>query len=123
MASYRTDLGRLGERIAAQYLIQRGYTLLASNWRCKGGEIDLVARRGSSLVFVEVRTRRAASVDAAFESITPRKRQRLLAAIHTYLTETGLESEAWRVDIIAVAVRRGSPPIIDIEHLEDGLDW
>ncbi len=121
MVSYRTGLGHLGEQIAAQYLMKRGYTLLASNWRCKGGEIDLVARHGSSIVFVEVRTRRAASVDTAFESITPRKRQRLLAAIHTYLAETRLESEDWRVDIIAVAVRRSSPPIV--EHLENGLDW
>lgn len=121
MTSYRNDLGRVGEQLAAQYLIQRGYTLLASNWRCKGGEIDLVVQHGSSIVFVEVRTRRAASVDAALESITPRKRERLLTAIHTYLTETGLESADWRVDIVAVAIRSNSPPLV--EHLEDGFDW
>ncbi|MGQ9887047.1 MAG: YraN family protein [Aggregatilineales bacterium] len=121
MVSRRTELGRLGEQIAAQYLMQRGYTLLASNWRCKNGEIDLVAQRDSGIVFVEVRTRRAASVDPAFESITPRKRERLLAAIHAYLAETGLENENWRVDIIAVAIRHSRPPVV--EHLEDGLDW
>lgn len=119
--SRRAQLGHLGEQIAAQHLLKRGYTLLASNWRCKGGEIDLIARHGNRLVFVEVRARRAESVDPALESITPHKRERLLTAIHAYLTETGLESMDWQVDIIAVAFRPSRPPIV--EHLENGFDW
>ena len=65
MPSQRSQLGNRGEQLAAQYLVQRGYTLIARNWRCAHGEIDIVALADSSIVFVEVRTRRADSVEAA----------------------------------------------------------
>ncbi len=115
------EIGRQGEAAAAQYLAQRGCTLLTTNWRCAGGEIDIIAERGGLLMFVEVRTRRAASVDVALESITPRKRQRMLTAAYAYLAQQGLEDADWRIDVIVIAIRRGSPPIV--QHLENGLDW
>lgn len=121
MAHTRSETGQQGERIAARYLAQRGYTLLATNWRCTGGEIDIVAQHRDILVFVEVRTRRANSVDPALESITPRKRQRMLTAAHMYLAQAGLENCEWRIDVIAVAFRHNSTPVV--EHLENGLDW
>ena len=121
MTVSHSDIGRQGEQLAAQYLLQRGYTLLTANWRCAGGEIDIVARQDTTIVFVEVRTRRAATVDTALESITPRKRQRMLTAAQLYLAQNELDSADWRIDVIAVALPRSSAPLI--EHLENGLDW
>lgn len=121
MASTRSKTGQLGEQIAAQYLVQRGYSLIARNWRCAHGEIDIVARSDSSIVFVEVRTRHADSVDAAFESITPHKRRRMIASAHAYVDATNTPDCDWRIDVIAVALRANEKPVI--EHLEDALDW
>ena len=115
------EIGRQGEAAAAQYLARHGCTLLATNWRCAGGEIDIVAERGGLLMFVEVRTRRADSVDVALESITPRKRQRMLTAAYAYLAEQNLEDADWRIDVVVIAVPRSGPLIV--QHLENGLDW
>ncbi len=117
MQTQRT--GRLGETLAARYLQQRGYDILASNWRCPRGELDIVARIGGKLVFLEVRTRRRSDTEEAFASITARKRARLLAAIHEWLESNRQLDTDWQVDVIGVAL--GQRPRID--HVEDALDW
>ncbi|MFN8561045.1 MAG: YraN family protein [Anaerolineae bacterium] len=61
MTTRRSALGKRGEQIAADHLRRRGYELVASNWRCRTGEFDLIARKDQTLVFVEVRTRREGS--------------------------------------------------------------
>jgi len=105
-------LGQRGEQLAAEYLQAQGYTILARNWRCPSGEIDIVARHGDILVFVEVRARRAARYGTPEESITPRKRSKLVAAAYTYLQEAELTESNWRIDVVAIelasdgAVRR-----------------
>ena len=66
----RQGLGRRGEELAAQQLAAQGYQILAQNWRCGTGELDLVARDGESLVLIEVRTRRGRSMGSPEESIT-----------------------------------------------------
>ncbi len=68
----RQRLGRWGEGVAATHLEAHGYTILARNWRCAAGEIDLVARDGETLVFVEVKTRRGRAYGAPEEALTPR---------------------------------------------------
>lgn len=114
----RKNLGNSGEATAADYLKQRGYTILATNWRCPTGEFDLIAQLADTLVFVEVRTRRG-GIEAAMESITPRKRAILERLAYLYLEEHGIESD-WRIDVIAVSHERGKPII---EHAENALDW
>lgn len=115
----RQSTGRQGEDIAAAYLQQAGFLLVARNWRCRYGELDLVMQADAMLVFVEVKTRRSAG--NAFSGITPRKRERLLAAVHTYLSEHAAEEPPWRVDALAVILPPTGQPII--EHVEDVLDW
>lgn len=115
------DTGAHGEHLAADYLQRAGYVIVAANWRCVQGELDLVARQGERLVFVEVRTRRAATTEAAFASITPAKRERFMAAVYAYLAAHAAPETDWRVDVIAVALRGAGPPLL--EHLEDALDW
>src|SRR5512136_2041318 len=103
--TYKRQLGRRGEEIAADYLRQQGYTLLARNWRCPAGEVDIVAREGETLAFVEVRTRRAGSRQGTpEESVTARKQARLVEVAQTYLQEAGLDDAAWRLDVVAIEV-------------------
>jgi putative endonuclease len=116
----RQRTGQQGETLAAEYLKQKGYAIVTTNWRCREGELDIIARQGASLVFIEVRTRRAENNEAAFASILPNKQKRLIAAIHCYLNQHDLETSDWRLDVIGVALRQSSPLI---EHVEDALDW
>ena len=77
--------GARAEDLAARFLGQRGLAIVARNVRCRGGEIDLIARDAATLVFVEVRRRRNAQYGGAAASITARKRQRLILAAQHYL--------------------------------------
>ena len=86
------DRGRQAEALAAAFLEARGLRVIARNWRCRLGEIDLIARERGTLVFVEVRSRASRSHGGAAESITAQKRRRLLAAAHLYLRESGLDT-------------------------------
>jgi putative endonuclease len=83
--------GDRAERLAAQFLTRRGLVIVARNFRTRGGEIDLVARDGATLVFVEVRMRRSQAFGGAAASITPRKRERLVKAAGAYLAMLGRE--------------------------------
>jgi putative endonuclease len=100
----RQSLGQRGEDYAAQYLIDHSYALLARNWRCPVGEIDLVTEKNDRLIFVEVRTRRGDRLGTPEESITPAKRSRLIAAAQTYLAEHGQTERDWRIDVVAIEI-------------------
>ncbi|NTU79144.1 MAG: YraN family protein [Chloroflexales bacterium] len=102
MPSARAALGRLGEDAAAAHLARAGYTLITRNWRCPGGEIDLVALIDGQVVFVEVRTRRGGQWRPE-ESIGAAKTGRLRALAYAYLEHAGMSAEIpWRIDVIAV---------------------
>ena len=98
----RQVTGRRGEDYAAQQLAARGCTVLARNWRCAEGEIDIVAADGDTLIFVEVRTRHGDRFGTPEESITPRKRAHLIAAAEAYLDEHGAIDRDWRIDLAAI---------------------
>jgi putative endonuclease len=84
-----TSDGARAEGVAAQYLMRHGLAIVARNFRTRGGEIDLVARDGRTLVFVEVRMRRSEAFGGAAASITWRKRERLVRAAGAYLAMLG----------------------------------
>ncbi|MBX5489833.1 MAG: YraN family protein [Chloroflexi bacterium] len=109
--------GAAAEAYAARYLERAGYTVLARNYRGGGGEIDVVARDGPELVFVEVRARRPAALVSPEESLTARKQARILRAATHYLLHCDTPVEPpWRVDLIAVEIdARGTPH--RLEHL------
>ncbi len=107
--------GPRAEAIAAAFLRERGLTLVESNWRCRLGEIDLVLREGSTIVFVEVRLRTHPDFGGAAESIGRAKRQRLLAAARLYLSRR--PEQPCRFD--AVLLRRLDPP--EIEWIRNAL--
>lgn len=114
-------IGQQNEGLAADYLRDRGYSIITLNWRCAKGEIDIIARQDQTLVFVEVRSRSSASTAAAFESVNPRKRDKLIQLAYEYLSAHALEDSNWRVDVIGIALRGRSQPVI--EHVENALDW
>lgn len=101
-ATRQSRLGSSGERVAAQLLETHAYRILARNWRCPYGEVDLIAEDGGELVFVEVKTRWGQRLGMPEEAITPRKRRHLLAAAQTYLAEQGSEQRPYRFDVVAI---------------------
>jgi putative endonuclease len=121
----RKRLGRQGEDLAAAYLDGQGYTLISRNWRTRAGELDIVARDGEWLVFVEVRTRRAARRDAVphfgtpAESVTPRKQMQLAALAEAYLFELPYPGP-WRIDVVALELGRDGD-IVRLEHYRDAI--
>lgn len=116
MSDARQKLGRWGEELAAQHLESQGYVLLERNWRCRRGEIDLVAQAGEVLVFVEVKTRRGRDYGTPEEAITSSKAKRLLELSQRYLLEKDLEDIEWRVDLVAVELDQQGT-LLRCEHL------
>lgn len=117
----KKSYGKKGEELALDYLRRQGYAIIALNWRCPYGEIDIIAEKQSVLIFVEVRARHAYSTEAALASINQRKRQKIQASASCYLHEHRLEDHAWRIDVIAIATLRSGETIL--KHVEDALGW
>jgi putative endonuclease len=116
----RRGLGRWGENHAADHLAAAGYTLVERNWRCRGGEIDLIFRDGETLVFVEVKTRRGRGYGAPEEALTPHKAQKLLDLGQQYVAARGLGDVAWRVDLVAVELdERGR--LLRCDHIPNAV--
>lgn len=97
-----TQIGEKGEALAALALERRGWLVVERNWRCAGGEIDIIARDGDTWVFVEVKLRGANAYGSPEEAVTAQKAVRLLRAAEAYLIEHGLDDAAWRVDVVAI---------------------
>ena len=114
------DAGDRGERAAARYLEERGCELLAAQWRCRYGELDLVARsRDGVICFVEVKLRGAGAIGLPREFVDGRKRDRLRKAAMAYLQETGLDDVRARFDVAEVYV--GENGSLRVEYLEDAF--
>lgn len=125
MGDQRRTLGRRGEALAAAFLQRKGYGIIATNWRCAAGELDLIARDGSVLVFVEVRTRRSTASGLAEESITRGKQRRLARLALHYLQEMETARTPWlgpwRIDVVAIRITPGSESV-HIRHLEHAVE-
>jgi putative endonuclease len=111
----RRQLGKRGEEAAARYLSEKGLRILERGYRVRCGEIDLIARDGDELVFVEVKTRRSLRCGDPLEAVTETKRRRILRAASLYLQSTGSWDSPCRFDI--VAVRFGPGGAEEVEHL------
>lgn len=102
MTSGRLQLGSDGERAAERFLCARGYTILARNYRCPFGEIDLVTLDGRTVVFVEVKTRRGAGGGSPFDAVDPRKQRQIARAAEHYLNAHRLQDRDARFDVVGV---------------------
>jgi putative endonuclease len=105
MSDSRVATGRLGERLAAERLEAQGWRILTTNWRGLGGEIDIVAEEGGSLVLVEVRCRRSLRFGTAEESLGPSKRRRMARLAEQYVLDHGWTGP-WRLDAVAIELDR-----------------
>lgn len=126
----RRQLGNTGEDLALQTLQEAGLTILARNWRCPLGELDIVAQEQAPdfvsgdpqaywLVVVEVRTRRGAAFGTALQSITPRKAAKLRTVADQYVQQTNWTGP-WRIDLVAVQMdERGH--LLAIEHVRHAV--
>ncbi|MFJ4039065.1 YraN family protein [Microbacterium sp. NPDC090007] len=117
----KDDLGRAGEDRAVDHLIGDGYRIIARNWRCPQGEIDVVAERDDTLVVVEVKTRRSELYGHPFEAIDKRKAQRLWRLAMAWLAAHPDEARGKRLRIDAVGLVGPDARTARLEHLEDAL--
>lgn len=97
-------IGRYGERVAAAHLRDSGMTVLETNWTCKYGEVDIVAREGATLVICEVKTRSGDSHGTGLEAVTGQKATRLRRLAAHWLETHDVHPEAVRIDVVSVRV-------------------
>jgi putative endonuclease len=117
----RKQTGLQGEIIARDFLKKKGYRVLETNYRCREGEIDIIARQRDSLVFLEVRTKTSVDFGSAQESITATKRRHLKRSAYHYLSSHPDSPALWRIDFIAVELD-GDCQLKKIEHLENAIE-
>lgn len=114
-------LGKWGERLVAEDLRRRGWTVRETNYRCRMGEIDLIAEKSGYLAFVEVKLRKSDRFGAAREAVTGEKQRKLRAAAELYLTDhpTGLQP---RFDVAEVYAPQGiRTEVPDISYIENAF--
>ncbi|MFZ0545309.1 MAG: YraN family protein [Candidatus Promineifilaceae bacterium] len=122
MTDNRKKLGQWGESVAAHHLEAKGYEIVARNWRTARGEIDLIARAGQELVFVEVKTRRGKQLGLPEEGLTRRKANQLMMLAGQYLSENDLDVD-WRIDLVAVELDKGGK-LLRCDHIPNAvLGW
>src|SRR4051812_49763568 len=106
------ELGSLGEHVAATYLTDAGLRVLDRNWRCREGELDIVAREGNALVFCEVKTRRGIGFGHPVEAVTAGKQRRLRVLAHRWLAAHDEHAPELRFDVVGVLVRPARPALV-----------
>jgi putative endonuclease len=107
MTRQRLALGKAGENLACQELERRGYAIIARRWRQRAGEIDIIARHGRILVFVEVKARAGGAFGEAAEAVSRRKRRRLVQLARMYLARHRLLESPCRFDVVTIDAGAG----------------
>lgn len=113
-----TEIGRQGEEIAVEFLRKRGFEILETNWRYHHLEVDIIAKDGDMLVFVEVKTRATSYFGYPEEAVSPQKIRRLLNASEAYILEKDYNGDS-RFDLISIILPSGKPP--ELEYFEDAF--
>lgn len=120
MKDKRMERGRKGELLARQFLENKGWQILNANWRCRFGEIDLVAVDNDCLVFVEVRTRTSTRFGTPAESVDWRKQRKLRQVASAFLTSYSVCMSHIRFDMISVRMdENGTAPVL--EHIQNAF--
>ena len=102
MPGYKQNIGKLGEDIAAKYLVEHGYRILERNYRKPWGEIDIVGKKSGILTFFEVKTQKAGFEWRPEENVGWHKKRQLKRIITTYLKESQMYGIEWQIDILAI---------------------
>ncbi|RMH09341.1 MAG: YraN family protein [Nitrospirae bacterium] len=112
--------GKEAERVALHYLRRQGYRILDHNVRFVHGELDLVARKGDVIVFVEVKARRTMDQGGAMYAVTPQKERRLIKLAAQYLARHGLSDRPCRFDVILY--QGDTPSLSTLQHITNAFD-
>ena len=120
VAIKRKEIGAIGEKLAADYLKKRGYKIIQRNFRCREGEIDIIAQKGEYLVFVEVRTKRNNAFGTPEESVNLSKREKLISLANAYLQAYDKLPDFWRIDVVAVELGPNNR-VLRLEHIENAI--
>jgi putative endonuclease len=112
----KIGIGKRGEELAVRHLEDAGYRIIERNYRCLLGEIDVVARDGESLVFVEVKSRRGEGFGDPQEAVGPRKQKKISRIAQYYLKEKRLRDVRARFDVVAVRIMPGGSRIKVIQN-------
>ena len=115
-----SELGELGEAIAATFLQGQGFTVIERNFRCVCGELDIVARDGKTIVFVEVKCRNNRIFGPPQLAVTPFKQRQISKAALVWLSKRRLDDAQARFDVVAIVVRDHDLP--EIEHIQNAFD-
>ena len=98
----RKELGDIGEELARKFLKKKGYRIHETNFRCREGEIDIIAEHKDYLVFVEVRTKTTSSFGSPEESVTSAKKEKLIASALAYMSSHKDLPDNWRIDFVGI---------------------
>ena len=109
MSRARQILGKTGEDLACRELERRGYAIVARRYRQRGGELDIIARDGATLVFVEVKAREGHDFGEAAEAVTPFKRRRIAQLALDYVMRHHLSGCPCRFDVVSIHFDSGEP--------------
>lgn len=109
----KDDVGRDGERLAREWLERQGLEIVDANWRCPLGELDIVARDGDVLAFVEVKTRSSTAFGHPAEAVTTGKLSRLRRLAGAWLAEHEVHASGMRIDVVAILRRPGRPTLVE----------
>lgn len=119
MTRHRSNLGKMGEDLAVRELERRGYAILARRYRRRGGELDIIARDGATLVFVEVKTRDGDAFGEGADAVTSLKQRRMTQVAVDYMMRHHLAGVACRFDVVSIRVDAGQPSIEVVQNAFD----
>ena len=111
------DFGKKGEELAAEMLTGKGYEVIARNWRFRNAEIDIIAKKNKTVVFVEVKTRKSFYLSEPSFTVNKAKQKLLIGAADAFIKQKNLDAEA-RFDIVSIVFNQEQKKI---EHLEDAF--
>jgi putative endonuclease len=120
MLNSRQNLGQSGEDLAAEFLSKNGYAILTRNYRCRYGEIDIIAKFRDVLVFIEVKTRKGEAYGSPAAAVTHRKQRQISKTAQYYLNERNLFDAPARFDVVSIAIAPDQR--IRIEILPNAFD-
>ena len=112
------DIGALGEQIALEYLLERKYQILETNWVCGHKEVDIIAKDGDTIVFVEVKTRHSTCLIEPEATVDVYKQRHLIWAANSFVNRYQYDNDV-RFDIIAIVIDKNNEK--RIEHIEDAF--
>ena len=116
----RKELGRCGERLAAGYLSSHGYSVLDMNYRCRFGELDIVARRDDMVIFAEVKTRRSGRFGRPGGAVDYFKQQKIIRSAKWYIRSKGLENNRFRFDVLEIL--RTPAGQMSVNHIRNAFE-